>query len=256
MYGELARFGLIVPSPNAVIEPDFSRALGPFLPRISVHAARLPIEGYSGVDAGAAMNSLTNMAGETERAASELRPIATAIAYACTSGSFVHGRLWAADLVKRIEEVTGLPAVATAECLVQAGRHLGVEKICLATPYSEELTERQVAFLTDAGFDVLTYRCLDVQLRKKGFPWVHPPEAAYDLAMDALAPGCEAIMISCTNFRAFDVIAKLEAETGLPVITSNQATLWALIRAAGLDLRVDGFGRLLSEVPAARSSAS
>ena len=34
---------------------------------------------------------------------------------------------------------------------------------------------------------------------------------------------------------------------GKPVITSNQATFWAALRAAGLDDRPDGYGRLLRE---------
>ena len=39
-------------------------------------------------------------------------------------------------------------------------------------------------------------------------------------------------MISCTNWRTLDIIPRLEADMGLPVISSNSATLWAMLRLA------------------------
>ena len=39
----------------------------------------------------------------------------------------------------------------------------------------------------------------------------------------------------------------LESELGKPVITSTQATLWQLLRSAGIRTRIEGYGQLLSQ---------
>ncbi len=62
-------------------------------------------------------------------------------------------------------------------------------------------------------------------------------EAVKALAREVLRPTTEAIFISCSNFRTLDIIPTLEAETGKPVITSNQAALWGTLRRIG-DARV------------------
>jgi maleate cis-trans isomerase len=41
------------------------------------------------------------------------------------------------------------------------------------------------------------------------------------------------------------VIEALERELERPVITSNQAVLWKTLRAAEIEDRIEGFGRLL-----------
>jgi maleate isomerase len=43
----------------------------------------------------------------------------------------------------------------------------------------------------------------------------------------------------------FPIIEPLERDLGLPVLTSNQALLWASLRALGIDDLVDGMGRLM-----------
>jgi maleate isomerase len=42
-----------------------------------------------------------------------------------------------------------------------------------------------------------------------------------------------------------EVAEKLEQETGLPVVTSNQATIWATFLALGIRESVAGYGKLL-----------
>ena len=40
----------------------------------------------------------------------------------------------------------------------------------------------------------------------------------------------DAVFISCTNLKSMDQLARLEAELGMPVISSNSATLWLGLR--------------------------
>ncbi|APG86954.1 Asp/Glu/Hydantoin racemase family protein (plasmid) [Sinorhizobium americanum CCGM7] len=60
--------------------------------------------------------------------------------------------------------------------------------------------------------------------------------------------GAEAIFISCTATKALNVIETIEAETGLPVVVSNQAAFWHALSLAGRKLPISGYGRLLREM--------
>jgi len=66
-----------------------------------------------------------------------------------------------------------------------------------------------------------------------------------DLALKTLSPEADALFLSCTNLRTFEIIEELEDRTGLPVISSNSATLCAALRVAGYEAAVSGLGRLL-----------
>jgi maleate cis-trans isomerase len=48
-------------------------------------------------------------------------------------------------------------------------------------------------------------------------------------------------------------IAAWEREFKKPVVTTNQASIWAMLRAFGSAERLPAFGRLLAEVPAGAS---
>jgi maleate isomerase len=41
------------------------------------------------------------------------------------------------------------------------------------------------------------------------------------------------VCVACTNLPTYDLIASVEAELGKPVVTANQATMWASLRRLG-----------------------
>jgi maleate isomerase len=63
-------------------------------------------------------------------------------------------------------------------------------------------------------------------------------------------PEADALLCSCTAWRSLEAVAELERCTGKPVISSNQASLWAAYRAIGLTPKITGFGRLLESLAA------
>lgn len=70
-----------------------------------------------------------------------------------------------------------------------------------------------------------------------------------ELALRAAVPGVEAIALSCTDMRTVEAVAEIEARTGLPVVTSNQAMIFALCAALGLPRPRQAPGRLF-DIPA------
>jgi maleate isomerase len=52
-------------------------------------------------------------------------------------------------------------------------------------------------------------------------------------------------MLACGNWRTLDIVDRLEGALGKPVLTTNQVSLWAVLRLAGHTAAVPSCGRLL-----------
>jgi len=235
MYGWRLRIGLIVPSSNTTMESEFNR----MKPEgVSVHTARMRL-------IEATPDALIKMAEDAHRAAELL---ATAdvdvIIYGCTTGSLVKGVEWEEGLRREIEESTGIKTVTTAGAVVDALRALGIKRLCVATPYIKELDELEVRFLSELGFEVLAIKGLG--LKRNTEIGSQPPWVSYRLTREAYRDEADGIFISCTNFRTIEIIERLEAEYGKPVVTSNQASMWAAMKL--IHQPIEGYGRLLREM--------
>lgn len=60
------------------------------------------------------------------------------------------------------------------------------------------------------------------------------PEEVFDLAIRADHDQAEAIVLSCTDMRSVEAVARIEKRLGKPVVTSNQAMIFCLMRDLGL----------------------
>ena len=237
MYGELGRIGLMVPSVNTVVEPE-TAAMSP--EGINVYATRLR-------NSKSDPEESERMLQHVERAADELASAGVdVIAFACTASSFIQGRKGEEDLKRRIEKSSGVPAVTTSGAVSSALIRLGLKRIVLLTPYSEELNELERRFLREKGFDVLADRGMGI-VDAFSIGKVEPGEVR-KLAHEILKPEADGLFISCTNLRALEIIERLEKETDKPVVTSNQATFWACLRRVGYSRSINGYGALLSHL--------
>jgi maleate isomerase len=164
------------------------------------------------------------------------------VAYACTSGSFVAGRAGELALVNAILEAGVPSAVTTSGALLEALTHVGARRIAIATPYDQPITALLEAFLGEAGVEVVRAGFLGLT----GRIWTVPYATTANLIREASDVDCEAVFVSCTNLPTYDLIAPLEEELGVPVLTANQVTLWAALRRAGVDATGPG-QRLLAD---------
>lgn len=236
MYGWRARVGLIIPSSNTTNEPEFAGVLPE---GVSLHTARMYLTENE-------PDELETMAADVERCG-ELLATANVdvLAYGCTTGSLVKGSGYDEEIERRLEETTGIVSVATAASIKRAFDALGVDRIAIATPYEQELDERERRFLEDAGYDVAEIRGLGIRMNTE--VGAQPPMRSYRQASDLfkrLSDAVDAIFISCTNYRTFETIPLLEEDTGVPVVTSNQATLWDALRRANVSTTGLELGRL------------
>ena len=123
---------------------------------------------------------------------------------------------------------------------------LSGEKVAVATPYIDEVNEKEREFLEANGFQVVNIKGLQIEENLE--IGRQPPEVAYRLAKDVDRPEAEAVFISCTNFRTIEVIAALEADLGKPVLSSNTATLWASLKSLRIREKLLGLGSLLESL--------
>ena len=73
------------------------------------------------------------------------------------------------------------------------------------------------------------------------------PEHARDAFRRIDRPEIEVLVVPGGNFPTMPSIAAWEKEFGKPVVTTNQAALWAMMRIMKMDERVPGGGRLLGD---------
>lgn len=159
-------------------------------------------------------------------AAQQLKTVApSAYAFACTSGSFVNGRAGEKAIAAVLAEAGEAPAVTTSGAIVAALTQLGVRKIAIATPYDAEITARLQCFLSESSMEITGVAHLGLNSKM----WTVPYSRTADLIRQANSTDAEAIVVSCTNLPTYDLIAPLERELGKPIISANQATMWAVL---------------------------
>jgi maleate isomerase len=225
MHGWRLRIGLIVPSSNTTMEPEFYQ----HLPQgVSLHTARITI-------ISAVPEELAKMPEELDGCVELLKTAnVDVVVFGCTSGSFLMGKGYDRELEARIEKIAGAPAVTTAHAMVEALRDKGLQKLAVATPYIDELNEKEVKFLSDHGFTVEIIRGLSITDNLEIGRC--EPSKAYQLGLEVVKekPDVDGLFISCTNFRTFEIIEPLSRDIEKPVITSNQASLWMGLKTGGI----------------------
>jgi len=230
-------FGLLVPATNTTCEIELGR-----LPAdLQLHTARLGKINDSpfspGVDADVAYQSKLLGMARVE-----------VIAMAQTSAS-----LFADDYdevtVKRMTEASGVPSLTSAQAVGRALKALGVSRVAIATPYNEDAIARTKRYyetkygITTVGSESLG--ATDSYLIGKMDAAM--AEAALARVDSKQAQG---LMVPGGNFPTMDWIGRWEQRFGKPVITTNQAALWAIMRTMKISTPLRGRGRLLEEMPA------
>jgi maleate isomerase len=233
----LPRLGLILLATDLTTERDVARLIGP--DEAGVHATRVA---YANPTTPENLRRMTPRLGEAAALLVPGVPLA-AIVFACTSASVVIGE--AAVRAAIGAGRPGVPVVTPTDASAAALRALGVRRIAIFTPYLPETTAPMVAHFEALGFDVVRSHCLSLEddrvMARLG------EDAIVEGASAADAPDAEAVFVSCTALPALAAVERLEAALGKPVVTSNQASIWAARRLAGLGAPVAGYGRLLVE---------
>ena len=152
-------------------------------------------------------------------------------------------------VTRRMSAGAGVPAITSAQAVGRAVRALGARRIAIVSPYSVEVNARAARYFeTRHGLQVVAlegFGATDAYaIGKLG------PQNARDAFARIDRPEIEAFVVPGGNFPTMASIGAWERELGKPVVTTNQASFWAMLRAfEGAD-RLPAYGRLLGELPA------
>jgi maleate isomerase len=232
MYGTRVKIGLIVPSINDAIEPEFNALQ---LKNISIHSTRVLLT--SGTIEGE-----KEMLEGIEPAVKLIAGAGVSlIVFACTTGSLINGKGWDRELIQTIEKLSGIPATTTSTALLKVLSTFNITKVALALPYPEELNQLEKKFLETEGIKVV---CM------KGLGMTNVQEVSldtiYQLALEVDTPQAEAVFISCTGLKTLPIIEKLEKKLDKLVFSSNTATFWDAMKILKVNQPIRGYGSLLA----------
>jgi len=152
-------------------------------------------------------------------------------------------------VTKRISTGAGVPAITSAQAVGRAVRALGARRVAIVSPYSDVVNERASRyFKAKHGLETVAlegFGATDAYaIGKLG------PQNARDAFARIDRPEIEVFVVPGGNFPTMASIAAWEREFKKPVVTTNQASFWAMLRPFKSADRLPAFGRLLAEVPA------
>jgi maleate isomerase len=120
-------------------------------------------------------------------------------------------------------------------------KHLNAKTIGLVTPYIESIAAPVRDAFEGAGHAV-TKAVTFGEAEEAKVARIGPD--AIRAAARAVAKDADAIFLSCTNLRTLDVIDDLEAELGIPVLSSNQVLAWHMAQTTGATVDTAAPGKL------------
>ncbi|TRD14088.1 maleate cis-trans isomerase family protein [Palleronia caenipelagi] len=234
--GYRASFGLIVLRADETIEHEARQVLTG--DGIAHYVSRVPCETEISLD------SLARMEGEIPRAAA-LLPSARAfdvVAYACTSGATRIGpdRVDAAIRKGTSTRHTTNPLSAA----LAAMEALKIRSPGFVTPYAPEVSQAMLDVLEQAGITIAAVGSM-LEPSDERVARIDGNSIKDAVRRVAGSGPCDGIFLSCTNLRALSLIAGMEAELGIPVLTSNQALLWHIMQLASQPTTSLEFGALM-----------
>jgi maleate isomerase len=228
------RVGLIIPSVNQLTESHM-HAFAP--DGVEVHVTRLRMTGASHVPLSELMPRIREATLALDDAGCD------AIVFHCTAASMEAGLVGERQVLDTMGSVTRAHTATTATATLAALQTINARRIALFSPYIAATHQHEIDFLAEAGVEVIGGRCLGLE-DGKDFIQV-TPEDWLRMAQEETSAEADAVFLSCTNIRAPEIIEPLERALARPVVSSNQAVLWYVLRACGSKGQVQRLGALM-----------
>ncbi len=173
----------------------------------------------------------------------DCRPMALAIGLTTDAGPGGVAKL--AARTRELTERLGIPVCNASAANHAALRALGAAKVAVVTPFDAAVDRNVQANVEEAGFQVVSIKGTEAP----SLPAICEThlEDIRRVFLTVAEADCEAVLQVGTALPVVAEIAALERETGRPIVACNAAVYWQALRAAGIDDKIAGFGRLLSE---------
>jgi maleate isomerase len=238
------KFGVIAPSTNTIVEPDFHRMA---VPGVTSHFSRIHIRDQD-MSGDAGMELLLEQIRAELGAACErvLTCEPDYMVMGMSAKTFWGGVQGNRDFVRQIHDATGLRVATGAEACDRALRLFDARRVAVLTPYQPVGDANVRRFFTELGFDVVGVTGLRCPT---AVSIAHVEERGLREALTGLArlDGVDALVQCGTNLSMVTLADEAERWLGLPVIAINAATWWMALRDNDVADRVTGAGSLLRD---------
>ena len=224
----MARIGMLTPSSNIALEPATYGLLAP-MPEVTAHFSRFPV-----TEIALSSDALGQFQQTPILAAAELLAHAKVdvIAWNGTSATWL-GFATDEALAQSILTATGIPATTAILGLNTLLRRMGVRRLGLVTPYTDDVQAKIVANYEAAGFTCCGERHAGL---RDNFSFAEVPAADIEaMIVEVAAEKPDAIGIICTNMDASRLAPEIEARLGIPVLDSIACTLWSALDTLHID---------------------
>ncbi|BCJ40798.1 igiC [Actinoplanes ianthinogenes] len=237
------KFGVIAPSTNTIVEPDFAAMT---VPGVTAHFSRIHIRDQDLSDDAHFENLLAQIRAEIGFACERV--------LTCEPGYMVMGMsaetFWGGvegnrEFVAQIKAITGLEVATGAEACERALTLHGARRIGVVTPYQPVGDANVVRFFGEIGFEVTAIEGLKCPTAVSIAHVTEDELRAAILAVDG--PDVDAIVQCGTNLSMVRLADEAERWLGKPVIAINAATWWMALRDNGIHDKVYNAGSLLRD---------
>ncbi|MET7880872.1 maleate cis-trans isomerase family protein [Micromonospora profundi] len=237
------KFGVIAPSTNTIVEPDFYRMT---VPGVTAHFSRIHIRDQDLSSDGNFENLLTQIRDEIGGACERVLTCEPDyMVMGMSAETFWGGVEGNRQFVAQIKAITGLEVATGAEACERALRLYGARRIGVVTPYQPIGDTNVVQFFSEIGFEVAAIEGLKCPT---AVSIAHVTEDELRRALLAVdGPDVDALVQCGTNLSMVGLADEAERWLGKPVIAINAATWWMALRENGITDKVYGAGSLLRE---------
>ncbi len=242
--GYRMKFGVIAPSTNTSVQPEFDsmRPAGVTNHFSRIHIADEPVANDD--DFNQLMDNIRATLMEAVDRVITCDP--GYVIMGMSAETFWDGLEASKELHRKLEERAGRGVSMGSDACQAALKAYGdIKKIAVITPYMPVGDENVRRFFTECGYEVVALKGLKC---KRPTLLAHVSERELrDAIIEVNSPEVEAIIQAGTNLAMARVAAIAEFWLGKPVIAINAATYWYSLRRNGIDDRIEGWGSLLLE---------
>jgi maleate isomerase len=237
------KFGVLAPSTNTIVEPDFYQMT---VPGVTVHFSRIHIRDQNMSDNRAFEDLLVQLRNEMPLA---VQRVMTAepdyLVMGMSAETFWGGVKGNREFRRQISELSDVGLATGAEACERALKLFNVHRISVVTPYQPVGDENVIRFFGDLGVGVESLKGLKCS---SAVSIAHVEEETLRKALiEVDSDKVDAIVQVGTNLSMVRLADEAERWLGKPVIAINAAIWWMALRDNGIGDRLQGFGSLLRE---------
>ena len=243
VLGHCAKFGVLVPSTNTIVEPDFY-AMTP--PGVTIHIGRIFIENPTMGDDAAFEQIMVQIRASIARAVADVTSAEPDyLVMGMSSETFWGGRKGNEEFQQRVRALAGIPIATGANACERAFAELGSRRLGVITPYQPVGDAQVRQFFSECGYEVVALKGLRCPTATS---MAHVDEDTLRRALlEINRPDVDTLVQVGTNLSMLRLADEAERWLGKPVIAINAATFWYALRENGIPDPIRGFGRLLRE---------